>query len=138
MAACSGEKLDDGRARLVCHCHLPEREVMTGIGSVPVMPRVHDRKPCADRITLALSILPRYLRKAKSVEELLPQLYLKGMSTGDLTEALEVLLHPDTKGLSATTITRLKADWRTDFETWQKLDLSIRRLLYIWSRIGTC
>jgi len=103
-----------------------------------MLSRDHDRKPCADRITLAPSILPRYLRKAKSVEELLPQLYLKGVSTGVLTEALEALLHPDTKGLSATTITRLKADWRTDFETWQKLDLSIRRLLYIWSRTGTC
>jgi len=105
MAACSGEKLDDGRARLVRHGHLPEREVMTGIGPVPVkVPRVRDRKPGADRITFTPSILPRYLRKAKSVEELLPWLYLKGVSTGDFTEALEALLGPNAKGLSAKTV----------------------------------
>ena len=73
MASFSGEKLDDGRARLARHGHLSEREVMTGIGPVPVkVPRVRDRKPGADRITFTPSILPRYLRKAKSVEELLP------------------------------------------------------------------
>ena len=79
MNAFSGEKLEDGRARLVRHGHLPEREVMTGIGPVSVkVPRVRDRKPGEDKITFTPSILPRYLRKAKSVEELLPWLYLKG------------------------------------------------------------
>ena len=75
MSAFSGESLEDGRARLVRHGHLPEREVMTGIGPVPVkVPRVRDRKPGCDKITFTPSILPRYLRKAKSVEELLPWL----------------------------------------------------------------
>ena len=107
MAAFSKEKLEDGRARLVRHGHLPEREVMTGIGPVPVkVPRVRDRKPGEDKITFTPSILPRYLRKAKSVEELLPWLYLKGVSTGDFSEALAALLGPNASGLSAKTLTR--------------------------------
>ena len=134
MAAFSKEKLEDGRARLVRHGHLPERKVMTGIGPVPVkVPRVRDRKPGEDKITFTPSILPRYLRKAKSVEELLPWLYLKGVSTGDFSEALAALLGPNAQGLSAKTITRLKADWWNDYEAWQKRDLSHRRFLYIWA-----
>jgi len=134
MAAFSGEKLGDGRARLVRHGHLPEREVMTGIGPVPVkVPRVRDRKPGANKITFTPSILPRYLRKAKSVEELLPWLYLKGVSTGDFSEALAALLGPNAKDLSAKTITRLKADWWSEYEAWQKRDLATRRCLYIWT-----
>ena len=134
MAAFSNETLEDGRARLVRHGHLPEREVMTGIGPVPVkVPRVRDRGTGEDKITFTPSILPRYLRKAKSVEELLPWLYLKGVSTGDFTEALEALLGPNAKGLSAKTITRLKADWWQGYEAWQKRDLSNRRFLYIWA-----
>ena len=102
LAAFAEERLDDGRARLVRHGHLPEREILTGIGPVAVkVPRVRDRKPGAERISFTPSILPRYLRKAKSVEELLPWLYLKGVSTGDFGEALAALLGPDAKGLSA-------------------------------------
>ena len=134
MAAFCNEKLEDGRARLVRHGHLPEREVMTGIGPVPVkVPRVRDRASGEDKITFTPSILPRYLRKAKSVEELLPWLYLKGVSTGDFTEALAALLGPNAQGLSAKTITRLKADWWTAYEAWQKRDLGNRRFLYIWA-----
>ena len=134
MNAFSGERLEDGRARLVRHGHLPEREVMTGIGPVRVkVPRVRDRGAGEDKITFTPSILPRYLRKAKSVEELLPWLYLKGVSTGDFTEALSALLGPDAKGLSAKTITRLKADWWKDYEAWQRRDLGTRRFLYIWA-----
>ncbi len=134
MAAFSAEKLENGTSRLVRHGYLPEREVMTGIGPVPVkVPRVRDRKPGEDKITFTPSILPRYLRKAKSVEELLPWLYLKGVSTGDFSEALAALLGQNAPGLSAKTITRLKADWWTDYEAWQKRDLSHRRFLYIWA-----
>ena len=94
MNAYSGETLEDGRARLVRHGHLPEREVMTGIGPVPMkVPRVRDRSGDEDKVTFTPSILPRYLRKAKSIEELLPWLYLKGVSTGDFTEALEAVGH---------------------------------------------
>lgn len=134
MTAFAAEKLEDGRARLVRHGYLPEREVMTGIGPVPVtVPRVRDRKPGADKVTFTPSILPRYLRKAKSVEEVLPWLYLKGLSTGDFGEALAALLGPNAKGLSATTITRLKADWWSEYEAWDKRDLGSRRFLYIWA-----
>lgn len=134
MSSFSGDRLEDGRARLVRHGHLPEREVMTGIGPVSVkVPRVRDRASVEDKIIFTPSILPRYLRKAKSVEDLLPWLYLKGVSTGDFTEALAALLGPNAKGLSAKTITRLKADWWQDYETWQKRDLSTRRFLYIWA-----
>jgi len=134
MAVFSEEKLENGTSRLVRHGYLPEREVMTGIGPVPVkVPRVRDRKPGEDKITFTPSILPRYLRKAKSVEELLPWLYLKGVSTGDFSEALAALLGPNANGLSAKTITRLKADWWSDYEAWQKRDLSHRRFLYIWA-----
>jgi transposase-like protein len=112
MAAFSGEWLEGGRARLVRHGHLPEREVMTGIGPVAVkVPRVRDRGVGEDKVTFTASILRRYLRRAKSVEEPLPWLYLKGVSTGDFTEALEALLGPDAKGLkglSARTVTRLR------------------------------
>ena len=93
MAAFADEKLENGTSRLVRHGHLPEREVMTGIGPVPVkVPRVRDRKPGEEKISFTPSILPRYLRKAKSAEELLPWLYLKGVSTGDFSEVLAELL----------------------------------------------
>jgi len=134
VVASAKDKLDDGRARLVRHGHLPERDIMPGVGPVPVkVPRVRDRKPGDNKITFTPSILPRYLRKAKSVEELLPWLYLKGVSTGDFQDALTALLGPDAKGLSSKTITRLKADWWKGFEAWQKRDLGNRRFLYIWA-----
>lgn len=129
-ATFSKEKLEDGRARLVRHGHLPEREVMSGIGPMPVtVPRVRDRGLGEDKITFTPCLLPRYLRTAKSVEELLPSLYLKGISTGDFTEALAVLLSPNAWGLSAQTLMRLKADWWQGYEAWQKRNLGTRRLL---------
>ncbi len=134
MAAFSEEKLEDGRARLVRHGHLPEREILTGLGPVPVkVPRVRDRGASEDKITFTPSVLPRYLRKAKSVEELIPWLYLKGVSTGDFQDALAALLGPNAKGLSAKTVIRLKADWWKDYEAWKKRDLGTRRFLYIWA-----
>lgn len=128
------ERLPDGRARLVRHGHLPEREVLTGIGAVSVqVPRVRDRAQTPDKIRFTSSILPPYLRKAKSVEEVLPWLYLKGISTGDFSEALGALLGPDAPGLSSTTISRLKTDWWSEYEAWGKRDLSNKRYLYIWA-----
>ena len=127
---------EDGRQRLVRHGFLPEREVMTGIGKVPVqVPRVRDRGTNEDgsKIKFHSSLVPPYLRKAKSVEELLPWLYLKGISTGDFGEALAALLGPDAEGLSASTITRLKASWWEEYETWRKRDLSGKRYVYIWA-----
>jgi transposase-like protein len=127
---------EEGRQRLVRHGFLPEREVMTGIGTVPVqVPRVRDRGSNEDgsKIRFRSSLVPPYLRKAKSVEELLPWLYLKGISTGDFSEALAALLGPDAEGLSASTITRLKATWWDEFQTWSKRDLSGKRYVYIWA-----
>ena len=123
-----------GRRRLVRHGHLPEREVMTGIGPVAVkVPRVRDRGTDVESIRFTSKLLPPYLRKTKSVEELLPWLYLKGISTGDFGEALAALLGPNAAGLSSSTISRLKLDWWADYERWTKRDLSARRYVYLWA-----
>lgn len=127
---------DEGRQRLVRHGSLPVREVMTGIGKVAVqVPRVRDRGADKDgsRIRFRSSLIPPYLRKSKSVEELLPWLYLKGISTGDFSEALGALLGPDAEGLSSSTITRLKAAWWDDFVQWRKRDLTTKRYVYFWA-----
>ena len=119
---------------------MPEREVQTGIGAVTVKrPRVRDRDPQATggRIRFTSSILPPYLRRAKSVEALLPWLYLKGISSGDFSEALAALLGPDAPGLAASTIGRLKAVWWDEYEAWQKRDLSARRYVYIFGPTGS-
>ena len=124
MAATAKDKLDDGRARLVRHGHLPEREVMTGVGSVPVkVPRVRDRRPGEEKITFTPSILPRYLRKTRSVEELLPWLYLKGVSTGDFQDALAALARTGcSKGLSETLAKQAetKAEANAAFEVFNE------------------
>lgn len=107
---------------------------MTGVGPVAVkIPRVRDRGPQAEKVWFRSSILPLYLRRAKSVEELLPWLYLKGISTGDFQEALAALLGPKAAGLPSTTISRLKADWWEDYERWQKRGLRARRIVYVWA-----
>ena len=127
---------ETGRRRVVRHGHLPEREVQTGIGAVAVRrPRVRDRHPDAGdgRIRFTSAILPPYLRRARSVEELLPWLYLKGISTGGFGEALAALLGPDAPGLSATTIARLKAAWAADYERWTRRDLAAKRYVYFWA-----
>ncbi len=114
--------------------HLPEREVLTGIGAVPVkVPRVRDQGDDAEKVRFTSTLLPPYLRKAKSNEELLPWLYLKGISTGHFHEALAALLGPYAAGLSSTTISRLKADWWDEYDRWQRRDLSARRFVYIWA-----
>ena len=125
-----------GRRRIVRHGHSPEREIQTGVGAVRVRsPRVRDRDPDAPggRIRFTSSILPPYLRRAKSVEELLPWLYLKGISTGDFGEALAALLGSDAPGLSASTISRLKSIWQDEYDVWLKRDLSARRYVYFWA-----
>ena len=132
LAAHADQTDANGRRRLVRHGHLPEREVQTGIGAVSVkVPRIRDRAPGDAPLRFTLTILPPYLRRAKSIEELLPWLYLKRISTGDFSEALAALLGPDAPGLSATTITRLKAGWWDDYQRWLKRDLSARRYVYL-------
>ena len=130
-------KTEDGLQRVVRHGHLPEREVMTGIGLVTVrQPRVRDRGAAADsadRIRFTPSILPPYARRSKSLEVLIPILYLKGISTGDFAEALVALLGKDAPGLSAGTISRLKEGWTDEHNHWKRRDLSTRRYVYIWA-----
>ncbi len=130
-------KTENGLQRVVRHGHLPEREVMTGIGSVPVrQPRVRDRGVDADdpqRIRFTPAILPPYARRSKSLEVLIPILYLKGISTGDFAEALAALLGPDAPGLSASTIARLKEIWIDEHKRWKARDLSAKRYVYIWA-----
>ncbi len=119
-----------GRQRVVRNGYQPERTIQTGIGDVPVKaPRVRDRK---GEIKFSSSILPRYLRRTKSLEELLPWLYLKGLSTGDFSTALVALLGQDAPGLSAATISRLKEVWKEEHERWSKRDLKGKNFVYIW------
>ena len=128
------ETSNDGRQRLVRHGHLPEREIMTGIGPVAVRcPRVRDRVgKGSERIRFSSAILPPYARRSKSLEVLIPILYLKGVSTGDFEEALVALLGKDAGGLSASTIGRLKEAWSEEHTRWSKRDLSAKRYVYFW------
>ena len=130
-------KTEDGHRRVVRHGHLPEREVMTGIGPVAVrQPRVRDREAGADdpeRIRFTPMILPPYARRSKSLEMLIPILYLKGISTGDFEEALAALLGKDAPGLSASTIARLKEVWIDEHRRWNERDLSAKRYVYAWA-----
>jgi putative transposase len=128
-------RTDDGRQRVVRHGHLPEREIMTGIGAVAVrQPRVRDRTPGRDgaRIRFTPAILPPYARRSKSIEVLIPILYLKGISTGDFEEVLAALVGKDAPGLSASTIGRLKDAWTREHAQWSQRDLSAKRYVYFW------
>ena len=129
-------KTATGLSRVVRHGHLPEREVMTGIGPVGVrQPRVRDRGAADDagRIRFTPAILPPYARRSRSLEVLVPILYLKGISTGDFEEALAALLGKDAPGLSASTIARLKEVWIDEHEHWRKRDLSAKHYVYVWA-----
>jgi putative transposase len=135
LLSCHADKLtDDGRQRLVRHGHLPEREIVTGIGPIAVRcPRVRDRVgEGSERIRFSSAILPPYARRSKSLEVLIPVLYLKGVSTGDFEEALLALLGKDAGGLSASTIGRLKDAWSDEHARWSKRDLSAKRYVYFW------
>ena len=152
----SEARTEEGRRRLVRHGHLPEREIMTGIGPVAVRaPRVRDRTgqgaECigpvavraprvrdrtgqgADRIRFSSALLPPYARRSKSLEVLIPALYLKGISTGDFAAALAALLGPDAGGLSASTVARLTEVWADQHAHWLKRDLSARHYVYFWA-----
>jgi putative transposase len=123
--------LPDGRKAVVRNGHHPERLVQTGIGPVPVkMPKTRDRS--RSKIKFTSHILPRYLRRTRSVEALLPWRYLKGISTGDFSEALEALLGKEAAGLSAPTIARLKKQWQDDRAAWSKESLAGKRYVYWW------
>lgn len=119
-----------GRRLVVRNGHLPEREILTGIGPVSIrQPRVNDKRP-GQKFTS--NILPPFMRRVPSIDALIPCLYLKGISTGDFSEALESILGPQAIGLSATNIVRLKEGWKQDYEGWNKRDLSDKHYVYIW------
>jgi putative transposase len=123
-----------GRQQVVRNGYLPERTIQTGVGPVEVhQPRVRDRRPPGQREAFSSAILPPYLRKTRSLEELIPWLYLKGVSTGDFTDALKALLGPDAPGLSATTVTRLKAAWEAEYDAWSKRSLEGKHYVYVWA-----
>ncbi len=133
-----GELRDaENRQRVVRNGHLPEREIQSGVGAVKVrVPRVRDRGDATESgepIRFRSSLVPPYLRRTKSVEELLPWLYLKGISTGDFSEALSALLGADAPGLSPTTISRLKQGWTQEYEAWRLRSLSGKRYVYVWA-----
>lgn len=119
-----------GHRLVVRNGHLPEREILTGIGPIPIrQPRVNDKRPDQK---FTSTILPPFMRRVPSIDALIPCLYLKGISTGDFGEALEAILGPQATGLSATNIVRLKEGWKQDYEAWNKRDLSDKHYVYIW------
>ena len=136
LAAMRDLKLADGRGRVVRHGHSPERTIQTGIGPVEISAvKIRDRGASLDgeRIRFSSAILPKWARRTKSLDALLPILYLRGVSTGDFQEALAALLGKDAPNLSPAVISRLTAEWQADYEAWQKRDLSARRYVYVWA-----
>jgi putative transposase len=118
------------------HGHGPERLIQTGIGPVEVSRvKIRDRGATseADRIRFTSAILPKWARRTKSLDALLPILYLRGLSTGDFQEALSALLGKDAPNLSPSVISRLTADWQAEYERWQSRDLSAQRYVYVWA-----
>jgi transposase-like protein len=128
-------KTATGHQRVVRHGYLPERQIMTGIGPVAVrQPRLRDREAEAgEAIRFTPAILPPYARRSKSLEVLIPILYLKGVSSGGFEEALTALAGKDAPGLSASTISRLKEGWNEEHERWRKRDLAAKRYVYLWA-----
>lgn len=137
VALFGAERLPDGRQRVVRHGTGPERTIQTGIGPIPVQrQKVRDRAtdvPPEKRIRFSSNILPRWARRSRSLDALLPVLYLRGVSTGDFQEALTALLGADAPNLSPSVISRLTAGWQEDYDRWRRRDLSARRYVYIWA-----
>jgi transposase-like protein len=132
LSAYSDVRLLDGRPAVVRNGYLPARQIQTGIGEVEVqVPKVRDRS--GSGIHFNSQLLPPYLRRTKSMEELIPWLYLKGLSTGDYTDALSALVGESARGLSANTVSRLKEKWLDEHKEWQRQDLSNKRYVYWWA-----
>jgi len=135
MAGHEQEHLEDGRARLVRHGYLPAREIQTGIGAVEIkQPRVRDRAGKErDRLLFLPSVAPKYMRRSKSLDALIPWLYLKGVSSGDFQTALSAMLGADAPNLSGDTVLRLRKVWAAELSAFEKRDLSARNYVYIWA-----
>ena len=137
VAQFTDERLPDGRQRVVLHGAGPERTIQTGIGPLPVRrPKVRDRAidaPAGEKRRFTSAILPRWARRSRSLDALLPILYLRGVSTGDFQEALSALLGAEAPNLSPGVVTRLTADWEAECDRWRRRDLSARRYVYVWA-----
>lgn len=131
----SGKRDDQGRRLVVRNGRLPEREVMTGAGTLAVsQPRVRDKSACEDdRVHFSPQVLPPYLRRSQSIDELIPWLYLKGISTGDFGEALQSLVGEAAAGLSANTVVRLKERWSAEYDAWCGRILDANHYVYVWA-----
>lgn len=125
---------EHGHKQIVRNGHCKERKIVTGVGEVEVaQPRVRDKRNESEREKFTSKILPPYLRKAKTVDEFIPILYLQGVSTGDMEPTLRALLGENAKGLSAQTVSRLKMRWKNEYETWNKRSLENKNYVYIWA-----
>jgi transposase-like protein len=136
LASMRALKLPDGRERLVRHGHGPARTIQTGIGPVTVSRvKIRDRGATGeeDRIRFTSAILPKWARRTRSLDALLPVLYLRGLSTGDFQEALTALLGQEAPNLSPSAVTRLTGAWQAEYERWQTRDLSARHYVYVWA-----
>lgn len=132
LLACYGAVRIEGKQAVVRNGHLPERTIQTGLGELPVkVPKVRDRS--GQGIKFNSKLIPPYLKRTKALEEFIPWLYLKGISTGDMQPALASLLGEGATGLSANTVSRLKQSWEQDYDCWRQRDLSKRRYVYLWA-----
>ena len=136
LISMKNRRLPDGRERVVRHGHGPERLIQTGLGPVGVRRvKLRDRAAGADgeRIRFTSAILPRWARRTRSLDALLPILYLRGVSMGDFQEALAALLGKEAPNLSPSVVARLRDEWEADHARWQRRDLSARRYVYVWA-----
>ncbi len=132
LAEHSERRTQDGKAGVVRNGYQPERELQTGVGPVTVrIPKV--RSKTGDPVTFRSALVPPYVRKTKSLEAALPWLYLKGISTGEMSEALKVLVGPEAKGLSAGVVSRLKQVWAKEYHDWCEEPLDKDRWVYVWA-----
>lgn len=132
MTQFSNRLLPDGKAAVVRNGYQPEREIQSGIGPIPVkIPKVRSKD--GEPVTFHSALVPPYVRKTKSLEAALPWLYLKGVSSGEMADALEVLVGPQAKGLSASTVSRLKQEWAEEYKDWRSRSLSKDEWVYVWA-----
>src|SRR5438270_448498 len=130
-----GRRDEGGKRLVVRNGYQPARKIVTGAGALEVQaPRVRDNSPAkSERVEFSSAILPPYLRRSKTIEEFIPWLYLKGISTGDFSEALHKLLGEPAKGFSPNVIVRLKEQWTADYEQWSRRDLTGKQYVYLWA-----
>jgi transposase-like protein len=132
MEQYSDRRTEDGKAAVVRNGYLPERDLQTGLGPVKVkIPKVRART--GESVTFRSALVPPYVRKTRSLEAALPWLYLKGVSSGEMAEALKVLVGPEAEGLSASTVSRLKRVWGEQYRQWSGRRLDKDRWVYIWA-----